>query len=146
MGRFVSGTKVVRADWWDEGEEVVIRKLDYGRRKAIQRASTRIVPGADGGREIVYDLVGMDEEILVQGVVSWTFGEDDGRPTTDDGEGQRVRVNRASLKRLDERDAEYILSEINAYNPRRSKEEQASFRGEAGDGAAGGEGASGGAG
>jgi len=137
MSRFVEGTKVVRAEWWDEGEEVVIRKLNYGQRKAIHRASTSTRPGPDGSREIVYDLVAMDEEILVQGVVSWTLRDE---------AGKMPAVRRESLQRLDERDAEFILNEIHAYNPRRTAEEQRSFRGEAGGGAAGGEGAGGGAG
>ena len=41
MGRFVDkgNTKAIRAPWWDEGEEVVIKRFSYGdRQKLNERA------------------------------------------------------------------------------------------------------------
>jgi len=130
--RFVSGeTREIRAARWDVGETVTIRRLSYGARKAIQQASQRVEPGEEPGTVVIRtDLALMDLAILEQGIAGWTFA---------DAAGQAVAVTLPQIKQLREEDAEFILDEITAFNPKRTAEEEVSFRGSAGDGAAAGE-------
>jgi len=135
----VSETRQIKAPWWGEKESCTIRRFNYGDRQwlAGQTVSVEIKPGsyaggsvaveADGDGAVTDVLIGeMNLALLERGVVEWT-----------DAEGNGLPVTRASIEALTEQDADFILGEIAALNPRktRSKDEQATFRGVAGSGA-----------
>jgi len=130
MSRFVNGEErtEVRAEWWDEGECVTIRKLGFLDRRYISGQSTTYGPPDEEGKRSVYvDMEAMDLAILERGIADWSLkGED----------GKRAPLSKGMLRRLGERDGEFIVNAIHEFNPRRSAEEQASFRAAAGDGAA----------
>jgi hypothetical protein len=143
MPSFVNETKVIAAPWWakDESgsplETCTIRKFAYGDRQYLAGETVRVgISVADrsqttGGRsknerlndqhgEKATVLVGrMNLAILERGIVSWT-----------DPQGQKVPVTADGIAQLDSKDADFILAEINAYNPRqrRSEEDQEKFR------------------
>ena len=120
MGRFVSAgdTKTVRATWWDEDEEVVIKRFSYGDRQRLAGEATRVGlvgEAGEGPREFATDVQveRINLSILELGIVRWTLK----------GEGGKVvPLNRKWIYRLKEEDAEFLLGEINALNPRRSAE------------------------
>lgn len=132
MPRFVedSDVKEIRAEWWDEGETVTIRRFNYGDRQALASAAVKV--GVDGEGGVLTDVVvgRMNLEILNRGIKRWTLKRADGRV---------ANLNGRSIEALTDEDAEFILAEINAFNPskRRPAEEQATFRGAGGGGAAG---------
>jgi len=126
MSRFVTDAdnRTIHADWWDEDEEVVIKKFSYGDRQALAQETVRVgMTQQAGGTELVSDvMIGrMNLAILERGIVSWTLKGPNGRP---------VPLRRAWIEQLEERDAEFILQRINMLNPlkRRTAEEQANFR------------------
>lgn len=129
MPRFVTAadTKEIRAPWWDTDETVTIKKLTYGDRQTIQKASARMSVTAEGS----FDEIALGDVNLVimeVGVVSWTFV----RPET----GKPVPCTRRWFERLTEEDGDFILAEINAFNPppRRTEAEVDEFRDAGGDG------------
>ena len=141
MPSFVSKseTRQIRAPWWGEKESCTIRRFNYGDRQwlAGKTVSVGIKPGAYAGGNVVAEadgdgavtdvLIGeMNLALLERGVAEWT-----------DSEGNGLPVTRGAIEALTEQDADFILSEISALNPRRerSRTEQATFRGAAGDGA-----------
>lgn len=143
MGRFrsASDVKVIQADWWDEDETVTIRRFGYGDRQYLSGKTMQARLSPQGLQEAQKgELAGLDMEmsieemnlaVLERGIVRWTLQRDDESDVV-------APLNRAWIEKLTEEDAEFILAEINAFNPsqRRTEEEQASFRGGAGDGAA----------
>jgi hypothetical protein len=155
MPSFVNETKVIAAPWWakDESgsplETCTIRKFAYGDRQYLAGETVRVGIKVGGGAAHLQDaqsrsknerlnerhgekpangqhgekatvLVGrMNLAILERGIVSWT-----------DPQGQKVPVTADGIAQLDSKDADFILAEINAYNPRqrRSEEDQEKFR------------------
>jgi len=130
MPRFVddSERKVIQADWWGEKETCTIRRFNYGDRQYLAGQTVRVGlrPGQDTS-----DVMGdvqveqMNLAILQRGIVEWT-----------DEKGNAVPVTMKMIQQLEEEEADFILGEINELNPQsaRTKEEQASFRGDAGNG------------
>lgn len=117
MSRFVSGeTKTIAAPWWEEGEEVVIRRWDTVRLDALNEAILKIT-GMSGALSAI-EIRAVNVPVLMAGIESWTFEED----------GKRVSVNRKWVGKLEPEDSSFISTEIWALNRRRSAEEQASFR------------------
>ena len=127
MGRFVSETTVVRADWWDEGEEVEIKRFSHLDRQYISHQATEIVAGEDGSRVVRLDAEALDRAIMQRGIVRWTLKG---------ANGKVAPLTRSAIERLSSEDGEFIVNAIHEFNPRRSAEEQANFRGTAGGGAA----------
>jgi hypothetical protein len=137
MPRFViDETKVIQAEWWDEGETVTIKKFTYGDRQKL--ASDAVYVGlvdGDGKKQTLAEakIDTMNLGILEVGIVSWTFIN----PKT----GREMPLLRRWIEALNPEDAEFILREINAFNPqinKRTEEEQDSFRGDGGDSMPGG--------
>jgi len=132
MPRFVedSDVKEVRAEWWDEDEAVTIRKFSYGDRQALAGVAIKVGVTDEGGLQRNLVVERMNLEILNLGIKRWTLKRSDGKV---------ANLNRKSIEALTDEDAEFILAAINAFNPssRRSAEEQATFRGADGGGAAG---------
>jgi len=132
MSRFIdsSDVKVIQAEWWDEGETVTIKRFSYGDRQRLAGLATRAGTKLETGDAIITDVyVGrMNLAILEVGIVEWTLQD----------EGKVVKLNRQAIERLTDEDGDFILGEIQAFNPRRrrSAEEQEFFRGGAGAGAA----------
>jgi len=123
----VRETREIRAEWWEEGEAVTIRKLSFlDRRYIAGQSATYGKPREDGTRSVFVDTEAMDLAILEKGIVRWTLK----RPN-----GKIAPLTRGMLRKLGEADGEYIVNAIHEYNPRRSAAEQARFRGGAGDGA-----------
>jgi hypothetical protein len=125
MPRFVGKdeAETVRAPWWAEREHAVIRRFGYGGRQRLIDAAVKadLVKGDGGQDEISLSEIAvgvMNLVILELGLASWT-----------DADGSRVPVTRAAIEALEERDAEYLLAEINRLNTpeARPAEEQASF-------------------
>jgi len=124
--------KTIAADWWAKEpdgsprEWVEIGRFGYGDRQKLVDAAVKagLVSKDDGsGDEIALgglQLGSMNLAILKLGIKRWT--DEDGKivPVTDEG-----------VEALHEEDAEFILAEINAFNPQkgRSAEAQANFRG-----------------
>lgn len=138
MGRFVDyEVKVIHAEWWDEEETVTIKRFAYGDRQRLASVAYKVgfVQQDDGqGPQFSADVaIGeMNLTILELGIAAWTLKS---------AAGKMVPLRRSTIERLQDEDAEFILREINAFNPskRRSAEEQVNFRGGGGDGAADGE-------
>lgn len=120
MTRFVSAeTREVRAEWWDEGEVVTIRKLSFLDRRYIAGASTTYgEPDEAGQRTVQVDLEAMDLAILERGIAAWTL--------RDEG-GQRAPLTREMLARLSLEDGAFLADAIHAFNPRRSAAAQEGF-------------------
>jgi len=141
MPRFVSEseTREIQAPWWGETETCTIRKFNYGDRQwlAGKTVFVGIRPGSYADGQVVVEesegtvtdvLIGeMNLALLERGVAQWT-----------DADGVGLPVTRAAIESLTEQDADFILSEITALNPRRarSKDDQVTFRGKPGGGAA----------
>lgn len=137
MSRFTTreDTKVIQAPWWDEDEQVVIRRFTWGDRQKLTQAVIEIDIIIDGSKPRIDEVqtghmnIGrMNVRIMELGIKSWTFRGPGGKI---------VPLTRKWISQLDDKTGDYILREINAFNPRRirSAEEQASFRGAGGDGA-----------
>jgi len=130
MPRFVSEseTREIQAPWWGEKETCTIRRFNYGDRQWLAGKSVSVGVKTSGGAEdTVADVkIGqMNLAILERGIVRWT-----------DGDGKTLPVTHPAIGRLEERDADFILTEITGLNPRRrrSNDDQATFRGEPGSG------------
>jgi len=125
-----SETKTIQAPWWGKKEQVVIRRFGFGERQRIMGASWRLGLTEKGETISEKDLGLMNLTVMEEGIVSWTDGKGDGLPVT-----------LAAIKKLDDRDGDYILGEVNELNSRRvrSPEEQEKFRGGAGDSDSGGD-------
>ena len=125
MPRFVDATKVIRAYWWDEGEEVVIRKFSYMNRQRVAQRSAQATQ-VNGETIVKIDRAEMHLAMLEEGIVSWTFKR---------ANGKRMPLRRSALEKLSFEDAEFIVEQIEQYNEKRSDEAQGRFRPEPGDGA-----------
>lgn len=115
MARFVdsSSDKVIQAEWWDKDESVTIRRFGYGDRQFLAGETVRVgMQGTGAAAEMSGDVAvaTMNLAILERGIRAWTLK---------DAGGQVPPLTRASIEALCEDDAEYILGEINAYNPRK---------------------------
>ena len=116
MGRFVvDEVKVIRASWWDDGEEVTIRRFSYGDRTRISTASNRMERERDadgqltGKMLVTLDLEALNLTMLLRGIASWTLKGPDGKA---------LPVTREWIERLRNEDGEFILAEIEAFNER----------------------------
>jgi hypothetical protein len=111
MGHFVEATEVreVRAPDWDEGETVTIKRFSFGDRQFLMGAamgnSARV---QKGDVAVSVDIEHMNLAILQRGIVRWTLKRAD---------GSIAPLNKESIASLTERDAEFILGEIQRYNP-----------------------------
>ncbi len=120
MSRFASTkTKTIRAEWWDEEEEVVIKKLNHGDARQIEEAGFALEPieGTTDNR-LTISLADQQLERMARGIVSWTFLDE---------KGKAVKVRKAAIDQLLPEDGEFILSEIEGFNGGRSAKEQANF-------------------
>lgn len=116
MVRFVSTAdiKKVRAPWWDETEFVVIKRFSYGDRMKLSDLFRKR-----------RDLGEFTLSCLEVGIVRWMLYDEEGEP---------VLLTRQAIEQLWEEDGEFISDELDAFNPRRTADDQAGFRGEAGAG------------
>lgn len=125
MPRFVNkaDTKTIRAEWWDDGEEVVIRKFSHGQRQKLAMEYFKIEGSVESGSAETFEMVNLAEmnmETLLLGIVSWTF---------QDEAGKDVPVNRQAVFNLVDEDGNFILKAINEFNKKqRTAEEQESFQ------------------
>lgn len=118
MGRFVtkSDVKVIRADWWDEGEEVTIRKYTIRQKDLLDAKIIEIAGMAGEIPQVVVKSVAVP--YLIAGIAEWTFTDE---------EGNRVPVNRHWIDKLDEDTADFIADEIRNFNEGRTTAEQREF-------------------
>lgn len=116
MGRFVESSEVreARAEWWDPGETVTVKRFSFGDRQALMAAamgdSARLQKGDVSVR---VDVGQMNLAILERGIARWTLKRAD---------GSVAPLNKESIASLTEKDAEFILGEIQAYNPSRDED------------------------
>lgn len=111
MSRFVSAsdTKAIRADWWDDGEEVTIRKWSIAQRDALNERIIRIT-GASGDDTVTdMQIKAAQVPVLEAGIASWTFKDE---------KGKRVLPSPENISGLNPYDADFIASEIWAFNKR----------------------------
>jgi len=128
MPRFVvDETKVIHAEWWDEDETVTIKRFTFGDRQKLAQVAYKVGlvnPNDGGGAQMSADIaIGeMNLAILEIGILAWTLKGP---------EGKVMALRRAWIEALQDEDGNFILAEINAYNPtkRRKPEDQANFRG-----------------
>lgn len=127
----VKETKVIQAPWWDEDEQVIIRRFGWGDRQELIQAAVTVDLGNVPTNVQINDVqVGaMNLRIMELGIQSWTLKGPGGKI---------VPVTKKWIYDLSEPTGNFILREINDFNPRRSRsaKEQANFRGAGGDGAA----------
>ena len=115
-GRFVEASEVkeIRAEWWDPDESVTIKRFSYGDRQFFMGEIL-----SDGarlkGRDVSVDIsVGrMNLAVLERGVVRWTLKRAD---------GSVAPLTPAQIAQLAEKDAEFILSELQRFNPTQDEE------------------------
>lgn len=128
MPGFTDVTKVIEADWWAEEEEAEIRRFAYGDRKFLTGKYVEtceelgIEPQEAGVRGELLET--MNNLTILRAVVRWT-GPD----------GEEVEVTMESVRALDERDGDFILAEIQAFNEAMGEDERETFRGAGGTGA-----------
>jgi hypothetical protein len=128
MPRFVDDRETVdvQAPWWGEKEFCTIKRFNYGDRQHLagQSIAMGINPEDEGSAVADVLIDRMNLAILERGIVRWT-----------DESGESIPVTRTKIERLEEKDAEFILHEIQTLNPRkrRSPEAQESFRDGSGD-------------
>jgi hypothetical protein len=129
MSRFVdkSEVEVIRAGWWDEDEEVTIKKFTYGDRQAFTRAMMRglrvqqkgkkgaEIPENEAGRLMETDIGSMNLLILERGIKTWTFKDE---------KGNVVPPTRRHIEMLEPKTADFILEAINEFNPDEEEDEE----------------------
>ena len=127
MPRTATEIREIHADWWAEGEVCVIKRLAFADRTRMNMMLYRRVGREqvqairDGGAEMPEEAM---QDIfmarLVVGIVSMT-----------DPDGQPLEVTPEIVAALDDRDAQFILDEINALNPQlvETEAERTSFQG-----------------
>jgi len=130
--------KTIRAPFFKDGEEVVIRKFSYGARQALAGAYIKVkadwgseearerkaTPAKAGRRRKRRDRAKVEGEFLLgemniaildRGIKSWILF---------DRKGKEVRLSKRTIADLTEPYAEYILEEINDFNPTAESEEE----------------------
>ncbi|MEA1998240.1 MAG: hypothetical protein U9N61_02790 [Euryarchaeota archaeon] len=117
--RFVNeaDTKEIQADWWDEDEKVVIKKLSYGDRQRLDAAAIGDLDANEankGKAKVRMDLYEMQIIKLLFGIHSWTFK---------DQKGKDAPVSREYIHALNEKDGNFIEAAIDAYNPQNEKKD-----------------------
>ena len=115
MGRFDSSakTKEIKAEWWDDGEAVTIKRFTWGEEQRLEAAL--LMGGAQIGLSnaaeakigATFDLAGQAMLKMELGIVSWTFK---------DAAGTAHQLNRDMISKLDTRDGNFIIAEIDKYN------------------------------
>ena len=108
MGRFVSSvdTKKIRAEGWEDGEEVIIKKFSYGDRQKLESSAVGDV--STDAKSMNMDLYEMQMVKLESGIQSWTFKDE---------QGKLAPVNREFIHKLSEGDGNFIEKAIDEYNP-----------------------------
>lgn len=113
MGRFVEATEVreVRADWWDPGETVTVKRFSFGDRQYLMGAtmgdSARV---QKGDVSVTVSVERMNLAVLERGIARWTLKKAD---------GSVAPLTPEVIASMTEQDADFILSEIQRYNPSR---------------------------
>jgi len=118
--------KTITAPFFKQGEEVVIKRFSYADRQMLSGEYLRIKSSwqAKEGRrdeipmESEFLLDRMNLAILERGIKSWTL---------QDRDGKIVSCNKQNIGKLSEPYAEFILQEINEFNPVRTTEEREEF-------------------
>jgi len=120
--------KEIIAPFFKDGEVVTIKKFSYADRQALTGEYMRL--SADwGGRKGKEDKEGrrkatvtseivlgkMNLSILDKGIESWTLFN---------RKGKEVPLSRTNIRKLSDEYAEFILGEINDFNPTRSSDEE----------------------
>ena len=121
MGRFEVQTEVIHADWWDKGEEVVIKERTWAddQKLASLSLAEKGIRLKDAGelKRIVenttLDLAAMNAHMMLLSIQSWTFT---------DGNGAPAPITRASIEQLSREDGEFIMEAIVALNPQRDED------------------------
>ncbi len=112
MGRFsqVKQRETIHADWWDESEEVIIKRFSWGDKQALTDKTVTVTGLSKHGDTLIEDMSveRTNLAILKAGVESWTFLDDD---------GNSMPVTEKSFKLLNDDDGEYILRSIDELNP-----------------------------
>lgn len=132
MGRFVtsSDVKIIQADWWESWEQVTIRKWSQGQRDTMNQQLLKITGIVTGDENLSQEeierrieLSSAQVPVLTAGIEEWTFTEDG----TEDG--SPVPPSKRWIRRLDPRDARFIVDAINELNPtpERTEQEQTTF-------------------
>ena len=102
-----SVTKEIRAEWWQEGEVCVIRRMSYGVKERLNKALVNF--GTPESIEVSFSDGALEQHnvsILTAGIVSMT-----------DEEGEPLEVTREVIYEISGLDGEYILEQINELNP-----------------------------
>jgi len=117
--RFISAndTKVIEADWWDDDEQVTIRKWSIAQRDALNEHIINITGASTDDDVTQMQIKAAQVPVLNAGIKSWTFKDESGK---------RVLPSPENLGRLAPRDADFIANEIWAFN-RREEDELESF-------------------
>jgi len=120
--------KEIIAPFFKDGEVVTIKKFSYADRQALSGEYMKL--SADwGGRKGKEDKEGrreatvtseivlgkMNLSILDKGIESWTLFNRNGK---------EVPLSRTNIRKLSDEYAEFILGEINDFNPTRSSDEE----------------------
>jgi len=124
MGSFVSAndTKTIRADWWEDWEEVTVRKWSIKQRDRLNEKIIRITGSSSGDNVTDMEIQAAQVPVLDAGIESWTFTENG----EEDGKG--VPVSPHWIEQLAPSYADFIASEIWAYNRRPEEDEANSFQ------------------
>ena len=115
MGRFVEASEVreARAEWWEPGETVTVKRFSFGDRQYLMAAamgdSARVKKGdAAGDVSVSVRIEHMNLAILKRGIARWTLKLAD---------GSTAPLTAEVIASLREQDANFILKEISDYNP-----------------------------
>jgi len=118
MGRFVtlSDVKVITHESWEPGESVTIRKWSIRQKDLLDTAILRIAGTAGEIPEVVVKSVTIP--YLLAGIADWEFRNES---------GAKVPVTEKWIGQLDEETADFIATEIRAFNEGRTAEDQQEF-------------------
>ena len=115
----MNAERVIRADWWDEGETVTIRKLSWSDVQTIFGKSAE-VQNSGSQAQVSFRIDSYNKEILKRGIKAWTFLGENGVP---------VPITDDFLNLLSAEDGNFIQKEISEFNPEMGRSvEQGNFR------------------
>lgn len=108
---FALETKTIHAEWWPKGATVTIREISYTQTQQLAASMMRgdlEIPADEHSRKNWkptpkdMDMGRLMEQTLMQGIESWTFP---------------VPLNLESIKKLRNKDGEFIKEAIDGLNP-----------------------------
>lgn len=118
MGRFDLETEEIHAEWWEDGEVVVVKERTWNDEQRLASASLGKLKVRDMGKlsdridDAEFDLATMNAQMMLMSIESWTFQNGD----------KPAKVSLKNIQLLPKKDGDFIMEAIVALNPQRDEE------------------------